>query len=123
MAEKKKIPLQERAKKASGDASTAYELVFEPVKVGEMWEVEDLSFRDKTSTTSRIECYVKGGGWDHHVGQKIASAAGNVYTLDRPFWVGEDRTLVVNFVGGGAADELEAWVTGWKSFPEEVNIP
>ncbi len=114
MWEKEKLPLQERAKKASGDASTAYELVFEPVKVGEMWYVENLSFRDKTSSPTRVECYIKGAGWDHHVGQKVPGAAAAIATLDRPFWVGEDRTLAVKFVGGGATDELEAWATGWK---------
>ena len=114
MQEKGRLPLQDRAVNPSADASTSYELEFEPVKVGEMWYVEDLSFRDNTSSPSRIDCYIKGGGWDHFVGQRQPAVAGYVYTLDRPFWVGEDRKLVVKFVGGGATDELEAWATGWK---------
>lgn len=114
MWQKEKLPLQERAKVASGNAAASYALKFEPVKVGEMWEVENLSFRDNTSATTRIEVYIEGGGWNHFVGQKLPGVSTTVYTLPMPFWVGEGRTLVVEFVGGGATDELEAWATGWK---------
>ena len=119
MKGEKWLPLQERAKTSSGDASSSYKLEFEPVKVGERWEVENLSFRDNTSSPSRIDCYIKGGGWDHFVGQKQPAVAGYVYTLDRPFWVGEDRTLVVEFFGGGATDAMEAWATGKKGIGGE----
>lgn len=114
------LPLQERVKKPSGDASTSFKLSFDPVKVGELWEVENLSFRDNTSSPTRIDVYIQGGGWDHFVGQKQPAVSGYVYTLDRPFWVGEDRTLVVEFVGGGATDNLEAWATGRKWLQGEV---
>lgn len=111
---KGQLPLQERAKNASANAATSFQLEFEPVKVGERWYVENLCLRDNSSATTRTGVFIKGGGWDHFVGMKAPTVSTYVYTLDRPFWVGEGRTLVVEFVGGGATDALEAWATGWK---------
>jgi len=107
-------PLQERAKKASVDASTSYALEFDQVEVGERWQVENLCVRANTTSPSRIDVYIAGGGWNHFVGQVQPAVKGFVYTLPRPFWVGEGRKLSILFVGGGATDELEAWATGLK---------
>lgn len=113
------VPLQERAKKASGDASTSYALEFDQVEVREMWEISNFCFRDNTSSPTRIDVYLSGRGWDHFVGQKQPAVAGYVYTLERPFTVPENSKVIVLFVGGGATDEMEAWATGQKWIPEE----
>ena len=106
------LDLNERAGQTTGDASTAYVLKFERVKTGERWEVDVLAFRDNTTSPSRIDVYKEGHGYNHYVGQVQPAVKGYVYTLDRKFWVGPGETLVVEFRGGGSADDMEAWITG-----------
>ena len=108
------LALRERAGRVTGDASTRYALKFPVLESGEMWEVAYLAFRDTTSAPTSIDVYIDGHGYNHYLSQQQPTTANYIYFLDRPFKVYEGETLVVEFVGGGAADVLEAWATGSK---------
>ncbi len=106
------INLSERAAQPSADCSTSYPLQFARVQPGHVWHVTDLSFRDKTSSPSRVDVYKLGHGYNHYLWQEAPAVANDIYTCEREFWVAEGETLVVEFFGGGATDDVESWATG-----------
>lgn len=106
------FPLERRVIEPSGDASTSYQVKFDLVRTGERWDISRLSFRDNTSSPTRISVYKEGRGANQYVGEKQPAVAGYIYTLDRPFRVHEGQRLVVDFVAGGSSDEMEAWLEG-----------
>ena len=108
------LALRERAGRVTGDASPRYALKFRVLEPGEMWEVAYLAFLDVTSAPTSIDVYLEGHGYNHYIAQQKPTTANYIYFLDRPFKVYEGETLVVEFVGGGAADALEAWASGLK---------
>ena len=108
------LGLSERAGPEKGDASSRYALKFRRLEPGEAWEVSYLAFRNATSDPASIDIYKDGHGYNHYLAQKQPAVSGYIYFLDEPFWVSEGETLVVEFVGGGSSDDLEAWATGTK---------
>ena len=108
------LTLRERAGPETGDATTRYPLRFRRLEPGESWEVAYLAFRDATSAPTSIDVYLDGHGYKHYLVQQQPTTANYIYFLDRPFWVEEGETLVVEFLAGGASDVMEAWATGLK---------
>lgn len=108
------LVLLERAGPETGDASTRYALKFRRLEPGENWKVHYLAFRDNTSGPTSIDIYLDGHGYNHYLAQKQPAVNGYIYFLDVPFRVSEGETLVVEFVGGGSSDVVEAWATGQK---------
>lgn len=108
------LALLERAGAVTKDASTRYPLEFKRLEPGEEWEVRYLAFRDATSDPTSIDIYLDGHGYKHYLAQKQPAVAGYIYSLDEPFRVNQGETLVVEFVGGGSSDVMEAWATGVK---------
>lgn len=109
------LALLERAGSETGDASTRYALKFRRLEPGEEWKVHYLAFRDSTSGPTSIDLYLDGHGYKHYFAQQKPGVAGTIYYLDQPLRVSQGETLVVEFVGGGASDVMEAWATGGKA--------
>lgn len=108
------LDLNERAVGLSKDSSTSYKLEFPRVEPRQRWQVDVLAYRNNTTAPSRIDIYKQGHGYNHYLGQTRPGVGGYIYLFDRTFWVAEGETLTLEFFGGGATDDMEAWVTGLK---------
>lgn len=108
------LTLRERAGPETGNATSRFPLRFKRLEPGETWEVAYLAFLDVTTGPTSLDVYLEGHGYKHYIAQQQPTNANYIYFLDRPFRVEEGETLVVEFVGGGASDVMEAWATGLK---------
>jgi len=98
-------------------AAAADELLSELVKPGYLYCVQHVSFRNKTSATTRMTVAIRAGGRQVDIAEEDTLTAAKLYWYDVPFYVSEGERLAVTLTGLTGGDDLLVYATGWYQAP------
>ena len=94
-------------------AATNEDIDLGPVPVGEMWALEHVAAEDETTAATEIRAGIVRGEQFAPLEDQESPAAGVLYTVPDPFYLGPEERLRVRFVGSTSGDKLKVYANGY----------
>lgn len=84
----------------------------ERVPAGEVWEIHNVAYLDRTTNCTSAFVYIGNHGYKHYRSYTNGPVAGRLYQDPYSFLLGEGESVVVDLVGCTNNDLLELFVDG-----------